>query len=140
MPSDATPSLPSTRTFRFRWDPRYRALALPFGVTPSRAWVRLGADRFEARFGPWVLETTVDNLAGAEITGPYTLPKTAGPAHLSFADRGLTFASNPDRGVCVSFHEPVPGISPVAGLRHPGLTLTVDDVDGLHRAVVERTG
>lgn len=138
MPPDESASATATETFAFRFSPVYRALALPFGITPARAWVRLGPEWLEARFGPWVVETPVTNLAGAEISGPYTLAKTAGPAHLSFSDRGLTFASNGDRGVCVSFHEPVPGISSMSNPRHPGLTVTVDDVEGFHRSVTRR--
>src|SRR5436305_1548564 len=96
------------RTYRFRFDSTYRALALPFGTTPSHAWVRVGDGRLAARFGPWTVTTPLANVAGAEESGPYTLPKTAGPARLSFADRGLTFASNGDRGACIRFREPVP--------------------------------
>jgi hypothetical protein len=73
---------------------------------------------------------------GRRGDGPYGLVKTAGPAHLSFADRGLTFASNGDRGVCIRFREPVPGISPTRQPLHPALTVTVADVEGLHRAVL----
>jgi len=69
------------------------------------------------------------------ITGPYTFVKTAGPAHLSLADRGLTFATNGDRGVCLMMGEPIPGIDPFGLLRHPNLTLTVADCDGLADAV-----
>jgi hypothetical protein len=127
----------ASRSFSFRFDPRYRALALPFGVTPSRAWVRLEGGRFDARFGPWRVTTPLANVTGAEVTGPFGFLKTAGPAHLSFADRGLTFASNGDRGLCVQFGEPVPGLSPVERLRHPALTVTVTDVDGLRLALEE---
>ena len=49
-------------------------------------------------------------------------------AHL---DRGLTFATNGDRGVCIKFHRSVRGIAPLGLLRHPALTVTVEDVDGL---------
>ena len=45
----------------------------------------------------------------ARVTGPYSVPKTLGPAHLSFRDRGLTFATTSRQGVCVEFHRPVPG-------------------------------
>ena len=131
----ATPPL----TFPFRFDARYRLLAAPFGISPSRAEVRLGDGRLVARFGPWAVQTPLTNLAGAEVTGPYGLLKTAGPAHLSFADRGLTFASNGARGVCIRFREPVPGISPTGQPLHPALTVTVADVDGLHRAVLALT-
>ena len=54
-----------------------------------------------------------------------------GPAHLGLTDRGLTFASNGDRGVLISFHQPVGGIEPTGTLRHPALTVTVADVEGL---------
>jgi hypothetical protein len=56
---------------------------------------------------------------------------TIGPAHLSFTDRGLTMATNGDRGVCIRFREPVAGIEPTGRIRHPGLTVTVADCDGL---------
>ena len=134
--TDADPLHTPPLTFPFRFDARYRLLAAPFGISPARAEVRLGDGRLVARFGPWTVETPLTNLAGAEVTGPYGLLKTAGPAHLSFADRGLTFASNGDRGVCIRFRQPVPGISPTRAPLHPALTVTVADVDGLHRAVL----
>lgn len=89
----------------------------------------------KARFGPWTLRTDLENVASAERTGPFGTLKTAGPAHLSFADRGLTFATNPDQGVCIRFHRPVGGIEPAGLLRHPGLTVTVADSDGLIAAL-----
>ena len=121
--------------FPFRFDPTYRRLARLFGVTPARAWVDLGEDELEARYGPWRLSTTTSNIAGAEITGPYSFLKTAGPARLAVSDRGLTFASNGDRGVCITFHSPVPGIDPFGRIRHPELTVTVLDLDGLIEAL-----
>jgi hypothetical protein len=117
--------------FPFRFDPTYRRLARLFGVTPERAWVDLGDDELEARYGPWRLRTPTSNIADAELTGPYSFFKTVGPARLGITDRGLTFASNRDRGVCISFHSPVPGIDPFGRIRHPELTVTVLDVDGL---------
>ena len=134
MSTGDRPAAPE-QTFRFRFDPRYKAAGLPFGITDRRAWVRLGPHHLEAHLGPWTVRTPLANLAGAEITGPYGFVRTAGPAHLSFTDRGITFATNGDRGVCVRFHEPVPGLDPGGVLRHPGLTVTVDDVEGFRAAV-----
>jgi hypothetical protein len=71
------------------------------------------------------------NVIGAEVTGPYAVWKTAGPARYAVTDRGLTFASNRRRGVRVGFAEPVPGLEPTGRLRHPELTVTVADPDGL---------
>jgi hypothetical protein len=67
----------STR-FPFRFDPGYRRLARLFGVTPERAWVDVGEEEFEARYGPWRVRTPLSNLAGVEVTGPYSFVKTAG--------------------------------------------------------------
>jgi hypothetical protein len=117
--------------FGFQFASTYRLAALPFGVTPSTCQVCCGTDSFDARFGPWRVRTTPDNIANVSITGPYTFVKTAGPAHLSLSDRGLTFATNGDRGVCIQFLVPVAGIEPTGRLRHPSLTVTVADCDGL---------
>jgi hypothetical protein len=124
------------RTFAFDFDPRYRRVLWFLGVTPSRAWVKVGNGSFEARFGPWRLRTTVQNLACATITGPYRPLRGIGP-HISLADRGLSFGSTTTRGVCVLFHEPVPGPETLRLVRHPGLTVTVDDPDGLVAAIVD---
>jgi hypothetical protein len=113
----------------FRFDRLHRLLGLPFGVTPGRALVEIdrGQGTFVARFGPWRLETPLSNIADARVTGGYFPLKTVGPAHLSISDRGLTFATNDAEGVCIAFHEPVPGIDPRGIVRHPALTVTVDD-------------
>jgi hypothetical protein len=124
--------------FPFRFDPSYRRLARLFGVTPARAWVDLGEEELEARYGPWRVRTPTSNVADAEVTGPYAFVKTAGPARLAISDRGLTFASNGDRGVCITFRSPVPGIDPFGRIRHPELTVTVLDVDGLVAALAHR--
>jgi hypothetical protein len=125
----------SDRRFEFRFTTPYRLAGLPFGVISSTCEVRVGGGRLLARLGPWHVQTALDNIAGVSITGPYTFVKTAGPAHLSLADRGLTFATNGDRGVCLMMGEPIPGIDPFGLLRHPNLTLTVADCDGLADAV-----
>jgi hypothetical protein len=77
------------------------------------------------------VRTPVANVAGTELTGPYRRVTTIGPAHLSLSDRGLTFATNPDAGVCLRFREPAAGIDPWGRIRHPGLTVTVADPAGL---------
>jgi hypothetical protein len=121
----------ATQTFPFRFTTAYRLLALPFGVTPATARVTVDDVNLEARFGPWLVRSVLTNIVSVEATGPYSLPKTAGPAHLSLADRGITFATNPVAGVCVRFRTPLPGIEPTGRIVHPGLTVTVADVDGL---------
>lgn len=122
-------------SFRFRFDPAYRAAALLFGVMPATASVVVEGDELRARFGPWRVRTPSSNIAGTEVSGPYSFVKTAGPAHLSFTDRGVTFATNGERGLCIRFREPVRALDPTGRLRHPGLTVTVDDVEGLAAAL-----
>jgi hypothetical protein len=77
------------------------------------------------------VRTPLTNIADASITGPYALWKTAGPARLAITDRGLTFATNGDRGTLILFETPVRGLDPLGIVRHPELTVTVADVDGL---------
>ncbi|GAA1956071.1 hypothetical protein GCM10009798_14260 [Nocardioides panacihumi] len=113
-------------------------LALPFGVTPVTAWVEVDEYELRARFGPWSLRTPRENVASTQETGGFGFVKTAGPAHLSLADRGVTFATNPDRGVCVLFHESVRAIDPTGRIRHPGATFTVADPTALIAALEER--
>lgn len=87
------------------------------------------------RFGPWSLRTPVPNILEAVETSDFAYLKTAGPAHLSFADRGITFATNGDRGLCLRFAEPVPAIDWVGFIRHPAVTVTVSDSAGLREAL-----
>jgi hypothetical protein len=128
------------RSYGFAFAPAYRLPAMLFGVTERTARVVLDEGRLTARFGPWRLTTELDNLTGVEVTGRFGYLKTVGPAHLSMVDRGLTMATNGDRGVCMTFRSPVPGIEPTGRLRHPGLTVTVTDCDGLAAALARHIG
>ena len=126
---------PGLAQFPFRFDWRYRLAGLPLGITPGRVLVtvdmRGGSGVLYVRFGLWTLRTPLSNVVDTSVTGPFTLPKTIGPPHLSLSDRGLTFATCADVGLCISFAEPVAAIEPLGVLRHPALTVTVADVHGL---------
>ncbi|WP_199487747.1 hypothetical protein [Actinomadura spongiicola] len=112
--------------YEFAFDHRLlRPLAL-LGIRPSTCGLVIASDELLVRFGPWRVRTTLDNVAGAEVTGPYQAWKAIG-VRVSWADRGLTFGTGTERGVCVRFHRPVPGAEPTGRLRHPGLTLTLAD-------------
>lgn len=113
--------------FVFAFTRAYRLAALPFGVTPRTAWAAVDEGRLLVHFGPWRLRTSVDNIARAGITGGFAFVKTAGPAHLSLADRGVTFATNGERAVCLEFHDPVTAIDPMGLITHPNATLTPSD-------------
>ena len=117
--------------YDFRFAPAYRLAGLPFGITPWTAYVEVDDLALRVRYGPWSLRTTRANVRSVQRTGPFRFVKTAGPPHLSFTDRGVSFATNGDAGVCVQLHTPVPGIDPTGRIKHPGATMTVNDLDGL---------
>lgn len=114
-------------TFRFRFSRSYAVAALPFGVTARTTSLVVTVGMLCIRFGPWRLETPLTNVARTEVSGPYSFLKTAGPAHLSFVDHGVTFATNGHRGTCIVLHEPVRGLNPLGPPLHPSITVTVDD-------------
>jgi hypothetical protein len=116
---------PDTSRHAFAFAPAYRLPALAFGITPATAWVELGPSELTVRFGPWHLRTALANVSEVSETGGYSWLKTAGPPHLSLADRGVTFATNGEAGVCVQLRRPVPGIDPTRHILHPGATVTV---------------
>ena len=114
-------------TFPFRFDPLYRPVLLGLGVHSGNAAVTLtDDDRFVAKFGRWMVDTPLVNIDCVEITGPYRSYRAIG-VRGSAVDQGITFGSSRRGGVCVTFHEPI-----------PGLTVTVVDLEGLAAAVEER--
>ncbi len=121
----------SSERFGFAFARSYRAAGRAFGITPATAWVDVGNETLEAHFGPWRLSTPLFNIVDVAVTGPYAFWKTAGPARLAITDRGLTFATNGERGVLLSFQTPVRGLEPLGVIRHPELTVTVAETDRL---------
>ena len=128
--------------FDFRFDWPHRVASAPFGVIPATTGIDIttGSDggaaggALRVRFGLWVIETPLANIESTCVTGPYHWIKTAGPARLSMVDRGLTFATNSQRGVCLLFREPIRGLDPGGRILHPGLTVTPADIDGFRAA------
>ena len=121
--------------FPFAFAKTYLPSALLLGITPKTAWVDVDEGELRVRFGLWRLRTPLDNVASAGESGGFTYLKTAGPPRLSLTDRGITFATNGDRAVCLLFREPVPVLDPAGRLRHPGATLTVADPPALLAAL-----
>ncbi len=123
-------------THAFRFAPAYRLPGLVFGVTPATARVEVTGGELRVRYGLWRLRTPLANVAGCQVTDGYTFLKTAGPAHLSLVDHGVSFATCGGPGLCVSFHEPVTAIDWVGRIKHPAATMTVEDPERL-RAELE---
>ena len=90
------------------------------------------------RFGGWKLSTPISNCTGTCLTEGYRWFKAIG-ARGSFKDKGVTFGTATDRGVCVLFAEPVAALVPGNLMKHPGCTVTVADCEGLI-AALERRG
>ncbi|BAN01637.1 hypothetical protein YM304_13230 [Ilumatobacter coccineus YM16-304] len=110
-----------------RWAPMFTVLRLSDddGVTVTD-------DTFRATFGRWKVETPRSNVVGTEVTGPHRWWTAVG-LRLSFADDGITFGTNHERGVCIEFAEKVPK---VIGFRpHSSLWVSVADPDALAAAL-----
>jgi hypothetical protein len=124
-------------TFEFAFAERYRSMLRLIGVTPNTALVTVSDEELRVRFGRWRLSTSIDNVEGLERSGDYRWFKAIG-ARGSFADKGVTFGTNTDVGVCVRFHDPVSALLPGDVMAHPGMTVTVADPDGFAAAVESR--
>jgi len=117
-------------TYPFCFSGLVGGLARVFGVRSDRAHASISNDNvLTVRYGRWVATTPIANLRSVDVTGPYAALKVAGPPHLSFADGGVTFATNRDRGVCIAFHAPVAALLPFGLVAHPSLTFTVAQPD-----------
>lgn len=130
------PTLPPRHhRFALRRDEPFATASRLFGVDDRHAYVDVDDERLEIRFGPWHLTTPMSNIEAAEVQGPFAWWKVIGPARLSLRDRGVTFATSTQGGVCLRFREPVPAIDPRGLIRHPGVTVTVDEPEDLVRFV-----
>jgi hypothetical protein len=94
--------------------------------------VTLTDDALEATFGFFRVTTARGNITGAHITRDYRW-WTAFGVRASMADDGLSFGTNHQAGVCIHFAEKVP--SRLSKRGHSALTVTVEDLEGLTRAL-----
>ena len=115
--------------FPYNFDKRFLPMWLGVGALPRRDGVTItDDDRLVATFGVLRVNTPLDNIADAHVTGPYRWWTAVGP-RISFADDGLTFGTNPHAGLCIHFRNK---IRHVIGLRdHSALTVTVADPHAL---------
>jgi hypothetical protein len=122
-----------TERFALRIERRWRVLLLLWAVTPSRAWVEVDDRELRARYGWWKLSTPLSNIASYSTSGPYRWWRAIG-LRQSIPDLGLTFGTSTHGGVTVLFREKVR----LFLVGHPDLTVTVDDLEGLARALAGR--
>lgn len=124
-------------TFPFEFERRFLTiLKLTTGATPENSSVGIEEQRLRADFGRFHFRTPLSNVKDVRITRDYQWWKAIG-ARGSLADRGATYGTTTRGGVCVCFHETV---SALPGFDSPGLTLTVEDLDGFATAVREAAG
>ncbi len=129
-----------TQTFPFRFDEKWRLPLLAVaGATPRNSRVVVTDTHLDARFGRFRLKTPLSNCKDTQITRDYAWFKAIGP-RASFADWGVTFGSNTEAGLCICFHEPVGALVTKNIMRHPGMTVTVEDVEGLQAALAPHIG
>ncbi|MGW0808523.1 hypothetical protein [Nonomuraea sp. NPDC002799] len=128
-----------SQRFGFAFEDRYRPLLAVLGIRPDTCELVLTDELLRVRFGPWLVLSPRGNVAEAEVSGPYSPLKAIG-VRISPADRGLTFGSSTEKGVCVRFRRPVSGSEPLGLLRHPALTVTVDDPAGLAGSLTRAPG
>jgi hypothetical protein len=115
-----------SQQFGFAFEDRYRPLLAVLGIRPDTCALTLTGELLRVRFGPWLVLSPRGNVAGAELSGPFS-PLRAIGVRVSLADRGLTFGSSTAEGVCIRFRRPVSGSEPLGLLRHPALTVTIED-------------
>jgi hypothetical protein len=128
------------RRFDFAIDPRYARVLRVFGVRPGRAWVGFDRRSLSVRFGFWRFATELANIESVQVTGPYASALRAIGPHISPTDRGISFCTNTDLGVCVLFGSPVPGRETMGLVKHPGLTVTPEDPHGFVEALAAARG
>jgi hypothetical protein len=124
----------ATQSFPIRLGARSRPLLLLFGVGgPADAWVELGDDTLEARFGRFRAATPLSNVARWRMEGPW-LWITAIGVRMSVRHGDITFGGSHGGGIRLDFRERVP----VGLFRVPALYVTVDDLEGFAAALTDR--
>jgi hypothetical protein len=124
----------TARRFPIRLDRRYRWYLAIFGARDGTAWVDVGDDRLEARFGWSHLSTPLANIARWSIEGPWSSLTALGIRRSNFSGGDITFGGSAHGGVCISLRTP----EPFFFLRPPAYYLTVDDLDGLAGLLADR--
>lgn len=124
--------------YRFAFNDRYSPLLRLLGVRPERAHVQVTDRQLEARFGPWLVRTSLANIEDVQITGPHRPIKAIGP-RMAPSTGNLTFGSNAERTVRITFQRPVTGLDPLGILHHPSLSVSVADPEALEQRLNEAT-
>jgi hypothetical protein len=124
----------TTRRFPIRLGRRSMPFLRLYGVRGvGDAWVDLGDEGLEARFGAVRAATPIANIASWRIEGPWRWITAIG-LRRSVRHGDVTFGGSHRGGVRIDFVEPVP----IGPFRMPALYVTVDDLEGLAATLTER--
>lgn len=113
----------------------WRPILLVFwGVRRGRAQLDLDGERLHAQYGWWGLTTTLDNVLGWEISGPWRWWTAIGlRSHPPFRD--FSFDTTDTAGITLTFRDPV-RFGRV--FRAASLTVTVNELFALGRILEGR--
>lgn len=119
------------RHFPFRFDHRWKLLFATLGVKETDGVTVTDAELI-ATYGKRRVQTPLTNIASARVDGPHRWYTAVG-LRLSGTDDGITFGTNHEQGVTITFHEKVPKVLVRDG--HSSLWVSVDDPEGLVAAL-----
>ena len=122
-----------TQTFPIRLAPGLRPLLLFWGVTPSRAWVRLEPDRLVARFGFFHADIPLADIEWWDITGPYRWWRAVGVRQTLFHP-DISFGGSAHGGLRVHLRSR----RRISWVNANEFYVTVDDLEGLGAALAAR--
>lgn len=118
--------------FPYAMDRQYAPLLRVLGVKDTDGVELTDDGTLKATFGRVSVETPLENIEHTVVTGPHRWFKAVG-LRLSFSDDGVTFGTNPRRGLCIEFVERIPKV--VGGRDHSALWVSVADPEGLATAI-----
>ena len=124
------------QNFPYDIDKRWTPLFAVLGVKESDGVVLTDDGIFRATYGRATVETPIANIDSTLVTGGHRWFKAVG-LRLSFSDDGVTFGTNPRRGLCVQFVERIPRV--VGPRDHSALWVSVADPEGLSDAIAQWT-
>jgi hypothetical protein len=122
----------SEQFFPYRFDDRWRAMFVLLRVGADDGVTVTDDGRLRATYGRWKLDTSLDNVDHTEVTGPHRWYTAVG-LRLSFADDGITFGTNHQRGLCIAFKQRVPRV--IGFKDHSALWVSVADPEALAEAI-----
>jgi hypothetical protein len=111
--------------FPFAVDSRIASVARLVGITPERAAVEVGGGALKVRFGPWALETPLDNVESV--------------SHARISRGWPTLVARLGGLVRIRFREPVSGALPFGLFPGRTLVVAVEEPDDLVVSLLQLT-